>query len=78
MTPRQAQDPTTIGKSALVLAVISLLIFGYGLSLMATIFGGIGTYLAIKKKSGVKIILLNIAAILLGLLSRVLFEMWVR
>lgn len=68
-------DPKKIGITALICAFVSLFILGEGLSLMAMIYGTYGIYHAVKKKSGIGIILLNIAAVILGLISKILLAM---
>lgn len=71
-------DPKKIGITALICAFVSLFIFGAGLSLMAMIYGSYGIYHAAKKKSGIGIMLLNIAAVVLGLVSKILLAMVTR
>ena len=71
-------DPKKIGVSAIICAFVSLFIFGSGLSLMAMIYGSYGIYHAAKKKSGIGIMLLNIAAVVLDLINKILLAMATR
>ena len=68
-------DPKRTGVTGVILAVISLFIFGFGLSIAAAVLGAFGVYYSTKKKSGVKILLLNILAIVLGMTSNVLLNL---
>ena len=68
------KEPKYTAKLGLISAVISFFIFGKGCSIVAIIFGIIGTFYGIKQKSGWKIIFLNVLAIILGLVSRILLE----
>lgn len=67
-------DPKKTGTTAIIMAIISFFIFGSSLSIMASVAGGLGAYSAIKKKSGAKILVLNIVAIILGITSNVLLN----
>lgn len=68
-------DPKKSGTTALIMAVVSLFIFGSALSIAAVVTGAFGLYNAVKLKSGTQAILLNVAAIVLGLTSRILLAM---
>ena len=68
------RNPKYTAKIGLISAVISFFIFGKGCSVIAITFGIIGTYYGVKQKSGWKIVSLNVLAVVLGLLSRILLE----
>lgn len=71
-------DPKKMGTTGVILGVVSLFIFGQGLSLFAIISGVFGLYKAIKLKSGMGAILLNILAIIIGIVSQVLLAVFVK
>lgn len=71
-------DPKKSGITALILGVVSLFIFGQGLSMAAIIFGVFGIWNAIKLKAGSGAIFLNITAIIVGIASQVLLAMFVK
>lgn len=64
-------NPREMGIAAVVMAVVSFFLLGSGLSLMAFVLGSFGVYAAVKKKAGVKIILLNVLALMLGFAGNV-------
>ncbi len=68
-------DPTKTGRNALILGIVSLFIFGWGFSLAAIIYGIFGIMGAVKFKSGKKALILNISAILVGIVSQVLLTL---
>lgn len=63
------KNPKYTATFGLIIALVSFLIFGTGLSIVAIIFGVCGTYFAVKQKRGWKFMVLNILAIILGLIS---------
>lgn len=70
-------DPKKTGVTALILAVVSLFIFGAGLSIAAIVMGVFGVYNGIKLKAGTGAILINVLAIVVGIASKIMLEMFV-
>lgn len=61
--------------AALAAAIVSLFIFGQYLSVTAVVLGVLGIFASTKVKVAQKVLYVNIAAVVIGIISRLLLTM---
>lgn len=68
-TNLKLKEPKYTAMYGLIFVLISFFVFGWGLAMVAIIFGVFGAYFAFKQEKSWKLIILNILVVLLGLTS---------
>lgn len=72
------KDPRKGSLTALGCSLVSFLILGRPLATVGIVFGVLGIYVCSRKKAGTLPMLLNVAAVVLGLVSYYLLVRFVR